>query len=122
MAGSNLKVVLPPLGNKPQIVPATQLWLQRDWVKSGANLIDQAVAKGLALKKINHNPQASDEVFVRRIYLDAIGRIPSITETRAFLSSKDTDKREKLIDSLMVSDGYRSHKFHWLADMLGHKS
>ena len=118
----NLKVVLPPLGNKPQIVPATQLWLQRDWVKSGANLIDQAVAKGLALKKINHNPQTSDEVFVRRIYLDAIGRIPSITESRAFLSSKDTDKREKLIDSLMVSDGYRSHQFNWLADMLRHKS
>ena len=110
------------MGNKPQIVPATQLWLQRDWVKSGANLIDQAVAKGLALKKINHNPQASDEVFVRRIYLDAIGRIPSITESRAFLSSKDTDKREKLIDSLMVSDGYRSHQFNWLADMLRHKS
>ena len=118
----NLKVVLPPIGNKPQVAPSTQLWLERDWVRQGAGLIDRAVAKGLASKKVSPNPPASEEVFVRRIYLDAIGRIPSPAEARAFLASKDPDKRAKLIDWLLISDGYRSHQFNWLADMLRHQS
>lgn len=118
----NLKITLPPLGNKPQVTPSTQLWLERDWVNQGANLIDQAVAKGLAKKNTKPNAPASDEVFVRRIYLDAIGRIPSPEEARTFLESKDPAKRAKLIDSLLISDGFRSHQFNWLADMLRHKS
>ena len=118
----NLEFALPPIGNKPQVAPSTQLWLQRDWVKQGAGLIDKAVAAGLVRKKVAPNPPASDEVFVRRIYLDAIGRIPTPDETRAFLESKDPAKRANLIDSLLISDGFRSHQFNWLADMLRHQS
>lgn len=118
----NLEIVLPPIGNKPQVTPSTQLWLKREWVMQGVGLIDKAVAAGLARKKLVPNQPASDEVFVRRIYLDAIGRIPTPDETRDFLQSQDPAKRANLIDALLISDGYRSHQFNWLADMLRHKS
>src|SRR5262245_11389532 len=46
---------------------------------------------------------ASDAEFLRRIYLDLAGRLPSVEETRAFLADPAADKREKLIDKLLAS-------------------
>lgn len=51
-------------------------------------------------------PQADDAEFVRRVYLDLVGRIPSISEARAFLADTTADKRTKLIDSLLASPEY----------------
>jgi len=64
------------------------------------------------------NAPVSDEVFVRRLYLDVIGRIPTLAESERFLGSKDADKRAKLIDALLVSPGFASHHFNWKADQL----
>jgi hypothetical protein len=61
---------------------------------------------------------ASDEVFVRRIYLDAIGRIPTLAEATKFLRSDDKDKRLKLIGELLHSEGYVNHYFNYWADIL----
>ena len=49
---------------------------------------------------------ASDAVFLRRVYLTVAGRIPGIAEARRFLRDKAKDKRERLIDALLDSDGY----------------
>lgn len=46
------------------------------------------------------NP-CSDAVFVRRVYFDAIGTLPTAAEARQFLESSDPDKRAKLIDELL---------------------
>ena len=51
---------------------------------------------------------ASDEVFLRRVYLDVIGVLPTPEEARAFLDSKDADKRAKLIDRLLERDEFAS--------------
>ncbi len=64
------------------------------------------------------NPPVSDETFLRRVYLDVIGRIPSLEESRRFLDSKDANKRAKLIDELLASPGFSSHLFNWKADQL----
>ncbi len=45
----------------------------------------------------------SDADFLRRIYLDVLGRIPTVAEARAFLDDKGADKRTKLIDQLFAS-------------------
>ena len=39
--------------------------------------------------------------FCRRVYLDSIGTLPTSQEVRVFLSTKDVNKREKLIDRLL---------------------
>lgn len=51
-------------------------------------------------------PQARDAEFVRRIYLDLAGRIPSIAEVKAFVDDKAPDKRAKLIEKLLSSDDH----------------
>jgi len=46
------------------------------------------------------NP-CSDAVFLRRVYLDVIGTLPTVQEAWAFLDDKSPDKRTKLIDALL---------------------
>jgi len=80
--------------------------------------IDVLVAKGLAKEKLKPNKPVSDETFLRRVYLDVTGRIPTQPETLAFLKSKDANKRAKLIDQLLNSDGYIYHFYNYWADIL----
>ncbi|MEI6533990.1 MAG: DUF1549 domain-containing protein, partial [Verrucomicrobiaceae bacterium] len=68
--------------------------------------------------EIKPNPAATDEQFVRRIYLDVTGRIPSYEETQTFLKSRNPAKRSELINTLLDSDGYVSHMYNYFADML----
>src|SRR4051812_29094347 len=76
---------------------------------------DPKTPKPTALKP---NAPMSDEQFVRRAYLDIAGRIPSYQETTDFLKNGAADKRMKLIDTLLDSDGYVSHTFNYFAEML----
>ncbi|MFT7640672.1 MAG: hypothetical protein ACI9G1_002416 [Pirellulaceae bacterium] len=62
-------------------------------------------------------PQANDAEFIRRVYLDLIGRIPSVAETRLFLADNSNDKRVAVIDRLQSSSEHarRMHElFHVL--------
>lgn len=49
---------------------------------------------------------AGDAVFLRRVYLDAIGTLPTPAEARAFLESTDPGKRSRLIDALLERPEY----------------
>ena len=80
--------------------------------------IDQLLSKDWEKAGLKANPPASDEVLVRRLYLDIAGRIPTLEEAQAYISSKDPQKRAKLIDTLLASDGYTSHMFNYWADVL----
>ncbi len=80
--------------------------------------IDQLLSKDWEKAGLKANPPASDEVLVRRLYLDIAGRIPTLEEAQAYMSSKDPQKRAKLIDTLLASDGYTSHMFNYWADVL----
>lgn len=53
----------------------------------------------------------SDEAFIRRVYLDGIGLIPTANEVREFLASEDPDKRSKLIDEVLSRN--RDYAIHW---------
>ena len=80
--------------------------------------IDMLVDGGLSKAGQKPNPLASDEQFVRRVYLDIAGRIPTREEALEFINDTSLSKRAKVIDKLLNSDGYRSHLFNYLADML----
>ena len=77
--------------------------------------IDQIIAKELTYKKVSMPKKASNEVFVRRAYLDIVGRIPTFDETESFL--KDPNKK-KLINNLVDSQGYVESTFNFYADLL----
>ena len=52
---------------------------------------------------------ASDEEFVRRVYLDLAGRIPTVHEVRSFLSDSSEGKRQTLVDALLNSYDHSTH-------------
>jgi hypothetical protein len=87
-----------------------------------AKEIDALVLTKLEQQKLQPNARATDEVFLRRVYLDTVGRIPSLKETQAFLADTAADKRVKLIDQLLASLGYQQNYFNFWADVLRLKS
>jgi hypothetical protein len=59
-------------------------------------------------------------VFLRRVYLDLVGMIPTYEETTAFLGDTDPQKREKLIDKLLADPRYaRNQAQVWDVAVLG---
>ncbi len=64
------------------------------------------------------NAPVSDAVFLRRVYLDVAGRIPSLEESTRFLADPREDRRARLIDALLAGEGYVSHTYNWKADQL----
>ena len=64
----------------------------------------------------------SDEDFVRRAYLEIVGRIPTVKECSALLTSNEKGKRSELIDDLLSSPGHMSSTFHFWVDLLRVKS
>lgn len=111
-----MKVLLTVLLSAAALLPVRALTLPE--IQAKAAQIDKLVDANLVKQKITANAPVSDEVFVRRIYLDIAGRIPSLKETTDFLADKAADKRAKLIDELLASDGYTQNFFNFWADIL----
>ncbi len=61
---------------------------------------------------------SSDEVFLRRVYLDVIGVLPTAAEARAFLGDSDREKRRKLIDQLLERPEFADYWSLKWADLL----
>jgi hypothetical protein len=103
------------------------------------NYVDELVYE--KLRQLQYVPAGvcSDSDFVRRVYLDVIGILPTIAEQDAFLAGTSPDRRQRLIDSLLTRPEYAQfwalkwadllrlqkaevsetgvHKFHnWLVD------
>jgi hypothetical protein len=82
------------------------------------NFIDElAWAK---LRKLNIVPSAAakDTTFLRRAYLDVIGRLPTPEEAKAFLADTRSDKRDRLIDDLLERPEYADFWANKWADLL----
>ena len=70
------------------------------------NYIDQLV--NAKLQQLQYLPSAtcSDAEFLRRVYLDVIGILPTVEESKSFLADKTADKRARLIDDLLQRDEF----------------
>lgn len=85
---------------------------------ASARKIDTLLAQNLKANGFSSfNDPLPDDLFVRRVYLDIIGRIPTKEEFLRFAESAREDKRQALIDELLLSPGYASHMFNYFADM-----
>ncbi|MFT5522717.1 MAG: hypothetical protein ACI9HK_000661 [Pirellulaceae bacterium] len=69
-------------------------------------MINQQVRLQWTDYEITPSSKATDGEWCRRVYLDIIGRIPSIDEMKVFVGSKEPDKRSKLITKLLYNDNY----------------
>jgi hypothetical protein len=79
--------------------------------------IDRAVYDRLRELNLEPGPPCADAEFLRRVYLDALGTLPTVEEARAFLDSSDPDKRVRLIDSVLQRPEYASVWALKLADL-----
>jgi len=83
-------------------------------------IIDQQIRQGWTDNEIEASPLASDEEWVRRVYLDLVGRIPTLTEARQFLADKNPRKRAMLVDVLLENEDYvRNFTTIWANNSIG---
>ena len=79
------------------------------------NFVDGHVWNRLTELGIEPSGMADDATFLRRVYLDTIGTLPTVDETRSFLVDQSPDKRAKLIDTLLDCDEYADYwTMKWL--------
>ena len=71
--------------------------------------VDQLVEQLWADNKVTPVARTTDEAFLRRVYLDAIGRVPTVDEYNQFFELHPEVRRRKLIDQLLDS---REHALH----------
>lgn len=73
------------------------------------NRIDELVLAKLKVMGIPPSDLCTDAVFLRRVYLDTIGLLPTPDEARAFLADKEPQKRARLIDRLLDRDEFADY-------------
>ena len=83
-----------------------------------ANFIDKNVWDKLERLGIPPSDLADDATFLRRVFLDVIGTLPTSTEAGAFLADAAPDKRAKLIDKLLERPEYADFWTMKWADIL----
>lgn len=71
--------------------------------------IDERIAAAWQTAKVRPAAPATDAEFLRRVYLDLAGRIPSVAEARRFLEDRRSDRRSRLIDELLDGPRYPTH-------------
>lgn len=85
-----------------------------------AEFIDQQIRQGWADNEIEPSQVATEEEWVRRIYLDLCGRIPTLTEVKGFLEDKNPRKKAMLIESLLENEDYvRNFTTIWTNNSIG---
>jgi len=95
-------------GSKP-LPPSAKVNIPRK------NFIDEHIFGRIERDRVAHAALANDEEFIRRAYLDATGLLPPTEEIQKFVASKDTRKRDQLIDSLIGTEEFAEQwAWFWL--------
>ena len=89
---------------------------------NSSNPIDTLVLAELVGQGIEPAPLCSDEVFVRRVYLDVIGTLPTSREVEKFLNDPTPDKRYSLIEDLLEREEFADYWALKWCDILRVKS
>ena len=102
---------------RPAVVPFESDVAGAPWTR-----IDEIVFRRLAELGIRPARVCSDAVFVRRVYLDTIGTLPTIQEASEFLRDRDDAKRGTLIDRLLEREEFADYWAMRWGDLLRIKS
>ena len=83
-----------------------------------ANFIDERAYEHFEKLGLFPSLRCSDEEFIRRSTLDAIGMLPTPDETRAFLADHSPDKRSRWIETLLQRPAWADYWANKWADLL----
>ncbi len=76
---------------------------------SAANYIDQHLFAHLQELRMNPSDLCDDATFIRRVFLDVIGLLPTLAEAQSFIADDTPDKRQQLIDRLLARPEFAEH-------------
>jgi hypothetical protein len=85
------------------------------------NFVDQLVFKKLQTLGLPPSELCDDATFLRRSAIDIAGRLPSVEETKKFLSESDPKKREKWVEKLLSSADYAQYFANKWSSLLRNK-
>ncbi len=92
-----------------------------DHLPEPKNFIDELIFANLKRIGVPPSPLCDDETFLRRASLDIAGRLPTVEEAEAFFASKEPDKRDRLVESLLNSPEYADYFANKWAALLKNK-
>lgn len=102
---------MPPKGND---FTEKQIKLLEDWINAGA-VWPRQLAKP---EQVKQAPVINDIAFVRRVYLDTVGVVPTAKEVREFVDDANPNKRPRLIDQLLNDERFVDHQMGYWQDVL----
>ncbi len=83
-----------------------------------SGLIDDLVLEQLKRLNLKPSPAAGDATFVRRAYLDTIGKLPNPEEVRAFVRDTSPRKHDRLADHLLSRPEFIDYWTYKWSDLL----
>lgn len=92
--------------------------IEIDNMAATAARIDALIEANLEKHQQKPNALASESTWLRRVYLDLVGRIPTPAEIESYKRSKAVDKKVELMDTLLKSNGHVSHQFNLWVSLL----
>ena len=117
--GKMASVPLKNLSKKDQeFVRSREFTAKADLVALAVKRIDAAIEGAHEKHKLKYNGGLNDHMYLRRVYLDLAGRIPSYDEAKTFLFSSSKGKRQELVMELLKSWDYASHNYNTYAEQL----
>jgi hypothetical protein len=77
-----------------------------DYNLTQVRFINEQIRQAWKEYNLQPSPPASDNEWCRRVYLDILGRIPSVNELKEFVADKSSDKKARLVDKLLYDESY----------------
>ncbi len=85
---------------------------------NAANELDRQIVEYRTVNKVQEVTQKVDDyTFIRRLYLDVAGRIPTTKELQEYLSSREPNKKQQLIERLLYSEDYVNNWQNFFSDL-----
>ncbi len=82
------------------------------------NFIDDEILESLETLGLTPSPPCDDATYLRRVYLDLTGRLPSAERVNEFLENSLPDKRKVLVDELLQAEEFNEYWTLQLAKLL----
>ena len=85
---------------------------------TAVNVIDSEIFGKMKKDSVPVAGPSSDSEFLRRVTLDLTGSIPDSATVQSFLADPSADKRQRMIDSLLGSEGFTDRWTMWFGDLV----
>ena len=99
-------------------IPTLKTPLDSRTLNQYSGYIDSLIEQNLRGKRLQKTKELDEYTYARRLYLTVVGRIPTYQELIDFTSDNAKDRKDKLIQKLLNSNGYVNHQLNWWSDML----